>query len=68
MTALPVLDRPVVGVAAKATDAGPLPDAGLTVSQAALLAAVHGHVGVVPMAMTPFPPVAGTDCAGGAMV
>ena len=68
MTAVPVRERPVVAAAAKVTDAEPLPDAGLTVSQAALLAAVHGHVGVVVTAITPFPPAAGSDCAGGAMV
>ena len=67
-TAVPVRERPVVAAAANVTDAGPLPDGGLTVSQATLLAAVHGHAGVVVMAMAPFPPEAGTDCEGGAIV
>ena len=67
-TAVPVRERPVVAAAANATDAGPLPDGGLTVSQATLLAAVHGHAGVVVIAMEPFPPEAGTDCEGGAIV
>ena len=36
-------EGPAVAVAAKVTDAEPLPDAGLTVSQAALLAAVQAR-------------------------
>ena len=68
MTAVPVRERPAVAVAAKATDAEPLPDAGLTVSQATLLDAVQGHVGVVVIAIAPFPPAAAIDWAGGAMV
>jgi hypothetical protein len=50
-TAVPVRDLPAVAATAAETVAGPVPDAGVSVSHGTLLDAVHGHAAVVVMAI-----------------
>jgi len=59
--AVPVRALPVVAVAVKVTGPEPRPVGGFTVSQSALLDAVHGQRAVVVTAIVPPPPAGGTD-------
>jgi hypothetical protein len=65
--AVPVRERPAFGATLIATDEVPRPDAGATVSQLTLVAAVQGHVGAVVIAIALLAPAAATDCDAGAI-